>query len=594
MSQTRRRDLSCMLLAALLLVYVILAVWYSLTIPLGEGPDEVDHFTVIRYIGQHRSLPTTEEEHEAVQPPLYYLASAALTFWIPDHVPFATWANADFDLGDPQAPLNLLLHPASEAWPFRGWALAWHLVRLLSVVLGAVTVWAMYHFGRELFPERPEIALGMAALTALTPQFLFMTAVVNNDNATTALTALVLWQVAALLRRNDLKAAHLTLLGLLLGLGLLSKSNAIALVPVVGLAILIVWWRQAARPAKILIVGWLIVFGLALIVSGWFYIRNTIHFGDPLGLSFVLATNPLRQEPVTLDVLLWLIRGLSRSFWLGWVGIEFDGWLYWLINGLFLVAAVSFLIWLVARRRQISIYVRLTVGLLTVHAAVTMGSLLRWTAIVGGTDQGRLIFPLLPTVMLILVGGLLVWLPAKTRPWGAAALATLWLALALITPGRYLKPIYAPDPTLDALPAATTPLQIKMGDSIWLAGYHLEDTSVRPGDKLPLHLYWQADARPKANLWVLIELVDAEGNFLMYKDGSPSAGLDTTDRWTPGKIVASEHRLLIPEHGQPGTYRLVLRLHPAGERSWIPLTGSDGTALGDAVTLDPAIDIVAP
>ncbi len=80
----------------------------------------------------------------------------------------------------------------------------------------------------------------------------------------------------------------------------------------------------------------------------------------------------------------------------------------------------------------------------------------------------------------------------------------------------------------------------------------------------------------------------------MYKDGSPSAGLDTTDRWTPGKIVASEHRLSIPEHGLPGTYRLVLRVHPAGERTWLPLSRPDGTALGDTFTIDPAVEIVAP
>ena len=146
---------------------------------------------------------------------------------------------------DPLAPRNLLIHPVAEAWPFQGWALAWHLVRLLSVLLGAITVWAIFHFGREIFPNCPEIALGMAALTAFTPQFLFMTAVVSNDNAVTAMSTLVLWQVAALLRRNTFKAPQSALLGLLLGLGLLSKSNAIALIPVVCLAILVVWWNSS-------------------------------------------------------------------------------------------------------------------------------------------------------------------------------------------------------------------------------------------------------------------------------------------------------------------------------------------------------------
>ncbi|MFN2167825.1 MAG: hypothetical protein ACK2U9_16395, partial [Anaerolineae bacterium] len=133
------RDRSCLLLALVLLAFVLLATWYSLTIPLGEAPDEVPHFTYIRYLAQYGRLPTTKEEHEAFQPPLYYALGAALTFWVKDdpQMPFAVRANAHYDVLDARAPKNLLLHTAGEAWPYRGWALAWHLVRLLSIALGA-------------------------------------------------------------------------------------------------------------------------------------------------------------------------------------------------------------------------------------------------------------------------------------------------------------------------------------------------------------------------------------------------------------------------------------------------------------------------
>jgi hypothetical protein len=68
---TRQQRLSRILFAIVLLIYAVLAVWYSVTIPLGEAPDEVPHFTYVRYLAQHTRLPTTEEEHEAFQPPLY-------------------------------------------------------------------------------------------------------------------------------------------------------------------------------------------------------------------------------------------------------------------------------------------------------------------------------------------------------------------------------------------------------------------------------------------------------------------------------------------------------------------------------------------
>jgi hypothetical protein len=581
-------------LATLLLVYVVLAVWYSLVIPLGEAPDEVDHFRVIRYVGQHRHLPTTEEEHEAVQPPLYYLIATCLTFWIPDHVPFAVLANADFDLDDPSAPRNLLLHPTVEDWPFRGWVLAWRLARLLSVAFGTVTVWAVFRLGHEIFIRQPEIGLAMAALTAFTPQFLFTSAVVTNDNAATAFSALVLWQAASLLRRPSLQAPRLAWLGVSLGLGLLSKTNTLALVPVVGLVILIVWSADRAQGVVALLRATVLTLGLAALIAGWYFVRNVVVFGDPLGFAFVLATNPLREGPLTLGLLVEVFQGLSRSFWLGWIGIELDAWVYGVIYALCMGSLVGFASWLVLRWRQISPYIRWTVILLGMHAAVTLASLIRWTALVRGTGQGRLIYPLLPTVMLILVGGLLIWLRPSARRWAAGSLTVAWLVLALVTPGRYLNPVYRPASHVDELPAGTNPVGIGFGDSIRLVGYRLDHDQVRPGKKLSLHLYWQATAQPQADIWSLIELVDATGTFLMYKDGSPSAGRDTTDRWTPGRLVASEHRLAVPDYGEPGTYWLTLRLHPASERTWLPVTDAAGIPLGDTFTFDEVVEIVAP
>jgi len=234
---TRNGERTCRLLALILLLYVALAAWYSLTIPLGEAPDEVPHFTYVRYLTGHGRLPTTTEEHEAFQPPLYYVLGAVLTAPIQDEAasPFAVQANAHFDVSDPRSPKNLLLHSAVEDWPYRGWVLAWHLVRLLSIALGAVTVWATFHLGRAILPDQPLIALTMAALTAFTPQFLFMSAVVNNDNAATAFSALILWRMAVLLRSQTRPQIwrHSALLGLLLGLGLLSKASVGALLPVV-------------------------------------------------------------------------------------------------------------------------------------------------------------------------------------------------------------------------------------------------------------------------------------------------------------------------------------------------------------------------
>jgi hypothetical protein len=589
-------------LAGILLVFVVLATYYSLTIPLGEAPDEVPHFTYVRYLAQYGRLPATTEEHEAFPPPLYYALGAALTFWVEDEpaAPFAVRANAHYDVADPRAPKNLLLHTAQENWPYRGWVLAWHLVRLLSVALGAVTVWAIYRFGRVLFPDESAIPLTMAALTAFTPQFLFMSAVVNNDNAATAFSVLALWQVAALLHDTEPSSIwkRSALLGLLLGLAVLSKASLVALFPIVGLAVIVSSVRcqrsRGSPPLRLAAGSVLLAFGITALISGWYFVRNWELYGDPMGWSFLLKINAPREGPLTPGVLAWLAKGVFRSFWLGWIGIQFDDVIYWIIGAACLVGLAGFVAWLARGWRTLSATTRWTLALLGLHAAITLGSLVQWTATVLGTDQGRLIYPILPTVMLVLVAGWAWWARGRVRGWVLGGLSAGMLFLAIITPIRYIGPVHAPAPVAsEAELAAATPVDVNW-DGIRLLGYRLESNQAQPGGKLALHLYWQGLKPIDQDLMALIQLVDKEGQFLMYVDGSPSAGRDTTDRWVPGIPLGSLHLLPLPEYGQPGDYRLTISLHPFGEQSWIPATGPDCASLGDQLILPETIRIVAP
>src|SRR5438552_3574539 len=132
------------LFALLLAIFVALAVTSSLLIPLGEAPDEVSHFSYADYVSRHAALPPAEGAAygQVHQPPLYYGIVASAIFWIP-RPEITIQANPDFILYDPQTP-NLLLHPRAESFPYQGNALAWHLARLLSVIMGAVTVWATW------------------------------------------------------------------------------------------------------------------------------------------------------------------------------------------------------------------------------------------------------------------------------------------------------------------------------------------------------------------------------------------------------------------------------------------------------------------
>jgi len=74
-------------LPVILAIYVVLAVAYSLALPLSMGDDEWAHFLYIRFIAEHGRLPINLAErgnwdevgYKADDPPLYHLLVAGLT-----------------------------------------------------------------------------------------------------------------------------------------------------------------------------------------------------------------------------------------------------------------------------------------------------------------------------------------------------------------------------------------------------------------------------------------------------------------------------------------------------------------------------------
>lgn len=568
----------------MLIVFIILAAWTSTIVPLGEGPDELPHFTVTRYIVQQGRLPDTPEEHEAFQPPLYYLLSAALTFWI-DTRDFVVKANADYDPIAPDAPKTLLLHTRAEAFPYRGWALAWHLMRGLSVLMGAVTIAAIYQTAKTLSGERT-FALVTASLVAFLPGFIFMSSVVNNDNLAAMFAALLCWQIVVLVQSPTCNLQPATcnlpspiLIGLLLGLGLLSKTSMLAFVITLFVALL-----AAARVHHWLLRDWLranlVVFGVAALVSGWYFIRNYWLYQDWLAWPLVLAANAVRIAPLTPNDWLNATAQVYRSFWLEWIGIRLEP-VVLLVLSLFTALSAAGLAYRLSPCAMRHAPFASAPLILALHFAVIFVSWLRWTQTVLGTEQARLFYPALTTIVLLMALGLRSL--HHTLP---IALVALLLALALLTPLHYIVPTYAPAPRIAALPGSAQPISASYKGKLRLIGWELPTARVQAGDVLKLGLYWEALRDLQDDDWLRVQLLDAHDNFLLFKDGSPSAGRDSTDSWRRGEKIVSWHRLIIPEDVPRGVYRLTVGVHPYGRKNFFPIEEENmWTALGDQLVL---------
>jgi len=140
-------------LVFLLIAYGVLGVIYSVLVPPGEGVDEIPHFAYVRYIKEGHGLPVQsfEPNQSAVymghHPPLYYLIGGLLTSWTDtsdfDRVfvpnPHFVWRENYAGNG-----WNVYLHFGQDDFPYQGAVLALHVMRLLNVLMGTITVWAIY------------------------------------------------------------------------------------------------------------------------------------------------------------------------------------------------------------------------------------------------------------------------------------------------------------------------------------------------------------------------------------------------------------------------------------------------------------------
>ncbi|HEC33798.1 MAG TPA: hypothetical protein ENI37_03680, partial [Chloroflexi bacterium] len=146
-------------------LYLIVATLYGVTVPIFETPDAGGHYAYIHELTEGRGLPvqgTPSGErvtgYVASHPPLYYALCAALTFWVDDDLDFRDWAweNPYHANGFPDSVgnKNFLIHTDAEAFPWHGTPLTVHIARLVSALLGAVTVVGTYGTVRELTTHR--------------------------------------------------------------------------------------------------------------------------------------------------------------------------------------------------------------------------------------------------------------------------------------------------------------------------------------------------------------------------------------------------------------------------------------------------------
>lgn len=591
--------------------FIVLAVLYSVVNPIFESPDELQHFYHVRHIAQTWTLAVQDPAQAALyrqegsQPPLYYLLGAALIAWVDtSDAESSVRENPHVNLGVPQAfgNKNMVVHTEAESFPYRGVSLAVHLLRLLSIGLGVMTVCATYALGREVFPDRPAVALLAATFNAFLPQFVFMSASVNNDVAVAATGS---WTAVILVRfpRTGRFAPYRlsALAGALLGLSTLSKLSGLSLLPLAALSLL--WWgwrehRQTEAFRHGLLVGVVV-----LAVAGWWYARNWLLYGDPLGLQTMLDVVG-RRDGFGFADLVFELEGLRLSFWglFGWFNVLMDRWVYHIYDGL-LIAGTIGLVLAIATKPVSSFGLErfnrrfrrtLIIGLL-VWQVVVFGALVYWTRSTTGS-QGRLLFVTLAAFCVLWAAGLVWWLSrfVPSLEWPVCAvLALVWFGLALSAPFLYIHPAYARPPRLSVgdLPSSLNRLDITFDDKLRLLGYEMDGPklsseseanetnrwpTIKRGTPLALTLCWMSLAKMDRDYTVFVHLFGRGGRPIGQEDTYPGGGNAPTSEWQVGELMCDRYEVLVaPEAKAPSVGSVDVGVYDLETRERLVPYGSD-------------------
>jgi 4-amino-4-deoxy-L-arabinose transferase-like glycosyltransferase len=425
-------------LALIILMYGVIALLFAVRVPAWQTPDEPAHYNYIMQIAEQGRLPVIEMG-DWDQTYLDRLRASRFNPTLLDDIDAVQYE-------DHQPPLYYVL--ATPVYLLTGGDLT--ALRLFSAAWGILIVISASAIGQLMFPNRPWIGLSAAAFVAFLPEHVHILASVNNDSLGWAIVAVTLAAAVAYVKGiGNVKPWQL---GILIGLGFLTKATTYFLAPLVVLALGLRWWleRQTGTDVRTshllrsLGVFALIAFSLGLI--WWLRSIDVYGFPDVLGLrehDAVVIGQPRTAE--LIDRIGWgaYLREITsvtvNSFIgrFGWMGVPIQGWSYALILALIAAGFIGLLVHILFLRRKAPASTpsqRAAWALLLLTIVLAVVAYLYYNAEFQ-QHQGRYLYPILIPLGILLALGIDAWrlllLLPITDSGDTVQRASGWLTLAI-------------------------------------------------------------------------------------------------------------------------------------------------------------------
>ena len=401
-------------LLLILIAYLVVGGLYAARVPAWQAPDEPAHYNYIRQLAEGNLPVMVQGDYDES-----YLNEIKDAKFAPE------FSVADIEYEDWQPPLYYLL--LTPVYLVTDGALL--PLRLASLLIGAGVILLAYKTARLLFPQAAWVAWSTAVFVALIPQHVAILASVNNDSLSELLIALLLYLTLRWVTPNSIRKAGddrrwLIVLGLVLGLGFLTKATVYLMAPVLAAVLLWQYWGTWQR----LFQATVLLFAPAFLLGALWWVRNILVYGGLDILGKAAHDTVVIGQPRTVD---WIgsyglmetverfLQTTFNSFWgqFGWMAVPMQAEVYWLLLALCGAAVLGLLLSRFTTtqipaqfRSRLPVLILWLTFLLTL--AIHVGYNFTFVQ-----HQGRYLFPALIPIALGLSLGLGTWLLLVERPF---------------------------------------------------------------------------------------------------------------------------------------------------------------------------------
>lgn len=373
-------------------VYFVLGAIILSSAPLRSFPDESSHYSYAMYVRTHHALPRMDNSGISVafHPPLYYVSCA------------------------------LLIHPDADPWNNAV------RCRILSLLLGGFALLLVYKTATLISPGNHELALLSTAFGALNPQFIFIHCGISNIAMTSLTCALTTYLLIRMVTTRGGGLLPSLVLGVCLGLALLSRSVSIYLIPPILLGLL---YRDKKGMFKRL----LPICISAAAISAWWFLWSWQEFGDPFQFQIgrEKAGGAYRPaDPISFHHLLQTCAFLHASFWVYFGRMQFHAGIaeytiYLILEILALIGMFH-----IAARKKENLLERAPFLLLIFCGFLAAVQVVLFNMKIASA-QGRYLYMAIVPICIGLSAGILTVLPQEHRKWGTVLLTLFLLLLCL-------------------------------------------------------------------------------------------------------------------------------------------------------------------